>query len=570
MNKPPLGRAGVFWYTERSIRILPMPLAYQLTYVVTAFVSAILAAVVFFHRPNDRVVRAFTVLMGALVFWIITLYLYYSTTDGTNVIFIGRLNFSAGSFIAYGALLFAMRFPKEVEGQRRWPSIVGAVTTLLIAVLTFVTDHVIESEHIVGISRQTTLGDMYWLWVAHFLVFVALSIGILWRTYRSADASSRGKIKTFLWGWIVTIVGGTITQIVLPPLTGNTDIQNIGPLFTFALVGTTSYLVVKHELMSVTIIGAETLVLGLLSLFIIQIALATSLVAQIFSAFSMAVAVWVGTLLVREVRQEVRRREELEIVSAKLRTANIELRELDKAKSEFINIASHQLRTPVSVIKGYLALMEEGAYGKLTAKLKEKVRQMFEMNERLVHLINNFLNMSRIEKKRIEFLITPADLGRALTQVVEEMRFEVKDKGLDIVYKDPGELPFVKADIEKVHEVMVNLIDNAVKYSPSDSRITVSASKDAATGFITVLVADTGIGLTEEERDRLFEKYYRAQSKDMPTQQGSGLGLYICRIFMEGMGGRIWVHSTEKGKGTTFAFSLPIDTDDPIHHQRPA
>jgi signal transduction histidine kinase len=96
----------------------------------------------------------------------------------------------------------------------------------------------------------------------------------------------------------------------------------------------------------------------------------------------------------------------------------------------------------------------------------------------------------------------------------------------------------------------------------------VRAVIDPEGSFITVTVADTGIGLTDQEKGRIFEKYYRAQSKDMPHQQGSGLGLYICRTFMEGMGGRIWLAESEKGKGTVFAFSLPIDKEDPIHHRR--
>src|SRR5690606_10397694 len=231
----------------------------------------------------------------------------------------------------------------------------------------------------------------------------------------------------------------------------------------------------------------------------------------------------------------------VEILMRELEKANANLLEVDEIKSDFISIASHQLRTPVSVMKGYLSLLSEGAYGMVTPRMQEKITQMYHMNDRLVHLINNMLNVSRIERRKIEFSCEQTDLLVNIRGVVDEMRYKAEEKGLKLMFKksDYHSIP-VFVDIGKLEEVLVNLLDNAVKYTVSGT-IAVSAILNTKDDVAEVHIRDTGLGIPKAEQGKLFRKFYRPDTPASFTTQGTGLGLYICGMFITGMGGKIWI-----------------------------
>ncbi len=533
-----------------------------------------LAALLFYldkHSPSNQL---FSVWMFALASWTVALLAFFHAESAHEALRWMRSSYIVAIIAVYAFWYFATQFP-VARKMSAVVHVLNAFAVTVFCIMIYTTDLVV-----IGIAGKPWVSNVilnpvgWWIYAVLLAYFFLAAHILLFRSYLQAKGVLRSQLLfVVLSVFIGGEIGGVLFNLILPsPLFLNWNYIWLGPTFTTAIiVPFVAYSIARHGLFSIKGMVTQILLGYTMAFAAIDLLLARSWSDFVLRALLAIGIIGFGTLLIRRMSEDERRKRELEDMTQRLAVANKELRELDKVKSEFINIASHQLRTPVSVIKGYLALLEEGAYGKLPVKVKEKVRQMFEMNERLVHLINNFLNMSRIEKKRIEFLITPADIGRTVAQVVEEMRFEVqtKDIGIEFVSRSTP-LPFVKADIEKVHEVMINLVDNAVKYSEPKSRIVVSAEPDAAGDFVVVRVADGGIGLTKEERDRLFTKYYRAESKDMPHQQGSGLGLYICRTFIEGMGGRIWVDVSEKGKGTTFAFALPVDKDDPARHQQSA
>lgn len=237
-----------------------------------------------------------------------------------------------------------------------------------------------------------------------------------------------------------------------------------------------------------------------------------------------------------------------------LKDANVRLQELGKLKDEFVSMASHELRTPMAAIKGSISTVLEGYAGPLSDDAREFLTAAYNENDRLIRLVNNLLNTSRIEANRFSFTITAFDINKVLSEVVKNMQIAGKEKHIYIRYISDGRtLPQVKGDEDKIREVLINLIGNAVKFT-STGGITITSEVEG--GFVKIIVEDTGTGIHNEDFELLFKKFSQVKTQYTKTLGGTGLGLYICKKIIEGLGGKIWLES-EVGKGTTFYFTLP-------------
>lgn len=243
-----------------------------------------------------------------------------------------------------------------------------------------------------------------------------------------------------------------------------------------------------------------------------------------------------------------------------LQEANMHLRDLDKAKSEFLSIASHQLRTPISAIKGYLSMILDGDFGKINnPKVNEVMKGIFESSTRLARLVNIFLNVSRIESGRLKLEKRPTQVNDLITSVISELIGEAKKKGLKLSYQENKNLPLINIDPDKIRDVILNLIDNSIKYTPKGS-VKVSVSSDDK--FIKFVVNDTGIGIDPVEAKGLFRKFVRGSGVAQIHTGGSGLGLFIAQKMIKEHGGRVWAESEGKEKGSTFQFVIPFNDED--------
>jgi len=239
-----------------------------------------------------------------------------------------------------------------------------------------------------------------------------------------------------------------------------------------------------------------------------------------------------------------------------LRKAYEDLKVLDKAKSEFISMASHQLRTPLSAIKGYISMMMEGSYGSPPEKMKGKLNGVFQSSERLIKIVNDLLNISKIELGKIEVEKSPAQLEELVRSSFEEMKIEAEKKGIKIIFEKPKvPLPQIKIDQLKIRQVILNLIDNAIRYTQK-GEIELKAEKVGPA--VRFSVRDTGEGLTEKEQKEIFTGFVRGSAGINYFIEGAGIGLYVAKKFLELHQGKIWAESEGKGKGSTFFVELPI------------
>ncbi len=228
-------------------------------------------------------------------------------------------------------------------------------------------------------------------------------------------------------------------------------------------------------------------------------------------------------------------------------------REAEEMEATFISIISHELKTPVAVIKGYAGTLrrEDANWDRKTIEAGLAVIE--EESDRLAELIDNLLEVSKIQAGALKIRPEPVDLKPLIDEVIE--RFSVQTLRHTFVKDLPEELPLAYADPKRVRQILDNLVSNAIKYSPDGGIVRIGAWSNGRA--LTVYVADQGVGIPPEEQGKLFKRFYRIDSSERRTTKGTGLGLYLVKSLVEAQGGRVWVHS-EPGKGSTFFFTLPI------------
>jgi len=229
-------------------------------------------------------------------------------------------------------------------------------------------------------------------------------------------------------------------------------------------------------------------------------------------------------------------------------------KELDRLKSEFVAVVSHEVRTPLTSIKGSLELLGDERFHTLPAPQKELLGICQANTERLISLINDILDFSKLESSRLSLNFERMDVGRVLVEAVENIRNLAAIRGVELDVKIDPTAGSVEADPMRVGQVATNLIGNAIKFSPERGRIEVFASGDE--GSVTISVKDYGKGIAQRDLSRLFQRFAQLDSSTTRKAGGTGLGLVISKGIVEQHGGKIWVESA-LGKGSTFSFSMP-------------
>jgi len=393
-------------------------------------------------------------------------------------------------------------------------------------------------------------GILYVPFTAFFLGFVIFSHLLLWRALKHTAGLKKLQIQYFLVAMGVSFAGGSLSFLPVYEI----DFYPFFNILAFMYTPIITYAILRKQLFDIRVVLTQFLVGVIAILLFINFVLSKTGFEYLWKGGVLLAFLGVGYLLVKSVLNEIKQKEQLQEAYKKLE-------ELDRSKSEFVSIASHQLRTPLTAMKGYISMILEGSYGKLETKQKKPLESISESNERLIRLVNDLLNVSRIESGKVEMKWEQGSVEEIIKSVVEELGIKIKEKNAELVFEEPeSSLPLVRIDKEKIRNVVLNVIDNAIRYTPKGN-IVVNAKcqmSNVKTSNLLISVQDTGEGMTQEEMGKLFQTFSRGGAGMRFSTEGAGLGLYIAKKFVEMHKGRIWVESEGKGKGSTFFVELPV------------
>lgn len=519
-----------------------------LTLGVSVSAMLILGFIIFFNKSSSATGRLFLLFTGVSAIWGAINYLSYKVYDPV----FSPLAVRAVMFFAtYQAGLFFLLtyiFPKDEFVYPKWIKYLYIPLLVAVSLLTF-TPFVFSDVIIIsGNTPQPVPAPGMGLFALVAISSVIAGIIILF----SRLLKSQGKIRqqyvflligVFLMFGFIILFNFTFTAFMhnssFVPLTG---------IFILPFVAFTFYAIAKHELLDVRIIGTEVLTLTMIIITFIEVIFSGGLAEVLLRSFVLIILIFMSILLIKSIMREVKQREQLEVLNKKLE-------ELDKQKDEFVSMAAHELRSPLTAIKGYVSMVIEGDTGDIPEKARQYLADSMAVTDRLVRLVNNMLNVSRIEEGRIVYQLEETSLIRAVQEVYNSSRVEAERKELDFKVNIPNGLDDnVKVDPDRVREVVGNLVSNAIKFTEKGSvDIKMTNPKPE---LIKVEIVDTGPGISKEEQAKLFQKFYRAESTAGKTF-GTGLGLYITRLLIENFGGKMGLVS-ELDKGSNFWFELPV------------
>ncbi len=521
----------------------------------------ILAFVVYFNNRQSITSKTFLMFSLVTAFWGVVNYLSYRfpTADGTLILL--RLVLFFAVLQAFTLYQFFYVYPKEqIKFSRAYKlyllpiTFITALLTLTPLVFTNIT-----GNFVVGSVAKVQKGP-------GILIFAVVAIGLvisavyqLVKKLKASSGEEKSGIRLIFFGTILMFALIITLNFIVPAFYDNQRYIPLGALFTLPFVFFTAYAIIRHQFLNTKVISTEILVFVLAIATLFEVIISQDFTTLILRSSIFLLVLSVGVLLVRSVVREVKQREELEVLSKQLAEANEQLKALDKARAEFISIASHQLRTPPATIKWYVGAILNGDFGPLSEELKAALLRTNVTNEAQISTIDDLLNASRIERGKLEFFFEMGNIAPMLKTLVEQLEPLAQMKKQHLVYTPPTTpIPDILVDNEKVRQVINNMVDNAIKYSKKGD-IHISLELDSATDpqNVVVKVKDTGKGIEPSEIEGLFQKYSRG--KDSATHAtGLGLGMYVAKVIIEQHNGKIWAESEGIGKGATFAFSLPI------------
>jgi signal transduction histidine kinase len=555
---------------------------YHLIFFLIFLLNGLLGFIVLNKNPRYITHRTFAFLVGISEIWLFAYYWKDEPLFKNHAPLLLKLDFASGILLCAAFYLFSQFFPQPIK-LSFLKKISILILVPLFSILSF-TPLILKNIHFRNSSIDAEPGFLFFGYSLLALFFIEEGIRTFITKYRHLVGIERRQISYVLLGLVISASILSFVNLILGTFYSLSErVYRLSSTSLFAFIIFTSLAIIRYHLFGIRVLLTELLV-GLMGLILfLQIIFAQNLQWRISSFLTLLLFLIFSYYLVKSVHEEERRREEAEklaqkerelaekyqVLAVRLMAAERSLKEIaerervlrksaekiSKAKSEFIAIASHQLRTPLSAIKGYLSMILEGDYGKLPEKAKEKIESVYQSNERLIRLVNDILCVSKIEAGEIEISLERTDLREIIKEVIDELSIKVKEKNLYLNFEEPKEPFETLLDKEKIRQVILNLIDNSIRYTQEGG---VTVKLQMANGKLQIVVSDTGEGLTKEEKEKLFEKFSRGTAGTKFWAEGAGLGLYIAKEFVKMHNGKIWVESEGRGKGTTFYVELPM------------
>ncbi|OGG54533.1 hypothetical protein A3C20_04375 [Candidatus Kaiserbacteria bacterium RIFCSPHIGHO2_02_FULL_55_25] len=484
----------------------------------------------------------FAIFLAALSIWALALIGSQVTNSYIASLYSTKASYIAALVIGVTYYLFSYSFPRS-EAFPRSAVWIPTLAVLLFSVVllvdpSFLTQAIVQYEW----GRGVQLDLQGYLTFA--LLFGALFVGgiaRLWAKYLVASGIERTQLLVIVGSVTIAGAAGIFYNLILPsPFLNNAKYIWTGPLFTTCIAIAVMYSVFRLQLFNAKVMITELLIGLLWITTFLRTILAANQTEQMFNGLLFVLSLAIGSLLVRSVRTEVRSREEIQ--------------RLSEEKSEFMTFASHEIRNPITAMRGYASLIVDGTVDHASPEVKAVAQKILIGGNDVLNLIAQFLSKSKMELGQISYNSAPFDLAAAASSIADGYVPHAQLRGLTLEKKiDESHQYTIKADEGKVKEVIGNLIDNSLKYTVHGG-VTVAVERHGVAVRLTI--SDTGVGIAPETLPHLFKKFSRADAQKV-NLLGTGVGLYLAKTFIEAMGGRIWAESDGKDKGSRFILEFP-------------
>ena len=522
--------------------------------IMTFIIAAFFGMLAFLSNPKSWTHRFFAMLVLVFNSYTVINYISLHLPTPDDQLFWVRLVMFVSSFMGPLLLLFVCIFPSDKISLKigYLVSIIGlAVVTAFFSLTSLVFKSMQYTDGVPlpmpGVGMPVFLVD--------FAGLILLSFILVILKYRKSQGKEKGQWLYLMNGIITSFSLIAVVTVLSVVVLKTSNFVFLGPVFFVVLIASIGMAVVRYQLFNIKIIATNILVVTLwIVLFSKLFVGEKSLVEMGVDLLVLGLIVIFGILIIKSIKREVEQREKLEKLTKELGSANVKLKELDKVKSEFLSFASHQVKTPMAVVKGYASLIIDGTYGIVSDKIRDTALKIKETADSMISLVNNLLDLRKIESGKMDFKFAEVDLVKLIKDMVEELRGLAQKKGLELSLETMEDKIICIADSQKLMQVFQNLIDNSIKYTEKGWIKVKIVTRDR---IAQVSISDSGRGMSKELLPQLFEQFIR-DAREIKKIEGTGLGLYIARQIVQAHHGKIWAESMGTDQGSTFCVELPF------------
>ena len=531
--------------------------------ICVEIILCFLAILVFSVNPKNKTNQYFSLWVFFLIVWIFSNYLENEPYFQNYRSLFLRIDFASAIFLGAFFYFFCLNFPWRVSLS--WPKKAIIFTPSIILFILSFTNLIIKDIHFQDntiVFKQSSLFLFYFLCFIFYIVRGCIELIL---RYKKSKGIERTQIFYVITGFSISAIMAVTLNLILPPLVfipSNIARLGIYGILIFCIFSTIA--ITRHHLFGIKVILTEILVGCIAFILLIQAIIADNIKLKIFGFGLLALFSIAGFLLISSALKEIKYREELRIAKERAEKAyevekksHEELKKLDEAKSQFVLITQHHLRTPLSIMKGYVSMLLEGSYGKMNEEFRKPLTGFQISTDNLIKLVNEFLDISQLQVGSQILSPQETQIEDLISEIIQELKPEADKKHIYLEIEKPTEpLPKVNIDRAKVKAALFNVIDNGMKYTPSGG---VKVRFKTTDSKLKIIIQDTGIGMTKEDIDSLFTKFFsRGKEAKKVFATGRGIGLYMAERIIKAHQGRVWAESPGKDKGSIFYVELPI------------
>ena len=528
------------------------------------FANTFLGLLVFLRNPKSWTNRLYLLLAILISAYVVTNFisLHPELVNSSDQLFWIRIVMFVCSFIGPTLYFLVDTFPGEQFKTKKYYAIpivllMSTSAALSLSNLIFTDLQFINGEPVPtpGPAIPVFIIDFIGLFIGSFVL-----LGIKWRRSLGIE---RLQLRTIAYGVMGSFSLMGVSTVIFVVILKSSSFVFLGPIYTVLLMFAIAYAIIKYNLFNIKMIATQAFVSIIAIIFLARIFTSQTAGERAVDTIILTTTIIFGFLLIRSVKFEIKSKDEIAKLAKRLTETNWELarineqlRIIDQRKSEFVSIVSHQLRTPITAIKGYSSLLLEDAFGALEEKQKSPIEKIFVSSKRLAEMVTDFLDISKIEQGTMSYNYVSVDIKSMIKDLIEEFAPIANEKSITMNWNfDENTKYIVTADEGKLRQILSNIIDNSIKYTHQGA-VSISLEKDNARGMVMVRIKDSGIGLSQDDIHHLFGKFTRGSGGQRENTDGSGLGLYVAMKMLVAMHGKIWVDSLGPNKGSTFVIEL--------------